>query len=211
MNAGGVIAIVGAALLVLALLRNRIEIWWVCRRADRALEKTKEQEDYEKLTGLYAEVEYLTKQWRDHVKTTCGEDRGDRPLDPNVELFISHDDMAKHLQEIHAAESLVREQAQKEYAGGENSFGNFVRLGKKLGMPPEKILWVYVTKHLDGILAYINGHRSQRESVRGRIKDARTYLDLLDAMVVVREKVERLALLMNKPTARWKVLNDNDS
>lgn len=189
-------------LLLYAVFQNRIGIWWVCRRSDRALAASSAEDAvinaYAKLKSLSAEVEYLNNQWRDHVKRTCGEGRGDNPLDPAVELFITHEEMAKHLQEIHAAESLVREQAQKEYAGGDNSFGNFVRLGKKLGMPPEKILWVYVTKHLDGILSYINGHRSQRESVRGRIKDARTYLDLLDAMVVVREKLERMIELKDK-------------
>jgi hypothetical protein len=47
----------------------------------------------------------------------------------------------------------------------------------------EQVLWVYTTKHLDGIQAYVNGHRSQREGVEGRINDAITYLILLRGMV----------------------------
>ncbi|HEX6940221.1 MAG TPA: hypothetical protein VF158_12475 [Longimicrobiales bacterium] len=42
---------------------------------------------------------------------------------------------------------------------------------------------VYLEKHLDGIHAYVQGHRSQRESVRGRINDAIVYLCLLRGMV----------------------------
>lgn len=73
---------------------------------------------------------------------------------------------------------------QKEYAHNEgNALGNFERLSQQLQIPREKVLWTYLTKHLDGILAHINGHRSQRESVDGRIKDAICYLILLQCMV----------------------------
>tara|TARA_Y100000310_G_C20509786_1_gene728235 strand:+ start:671 stop:823 length:153 start_codon:yes stop_codon:yes gene_type:complete len=42
---------------------------------------------------------------------------------------------------------------------------------------------VYLLKHVDGITAYIEGHKSQREDVRGRIKDAIVYLMLLWGMI----------------------------
>ena len=42
---------------------------------------------------------------------------------------------------------------------------------------------VYLLKHIDGIMAYINGHKSQREGVEGRITDAIVYLLLLRGMV----------------------------
>ena len=38
-------------------------------------------------------------------------------------------------------------------------------------------------KHIDGIIAYINGHESQRESITGRINDAIVYLCILRGMV----------------------------
>jgi hypothetical protein len=82
----------------------------------------------------------------------------------------------------------LRDAGQKEYAHAEdNAFGNFERLAADLRMAREKILWVYLRKHLDGILAWINGHRSQRESVHGRIQDAIVYLVLLDCMALERE------------------------
>ena len=42
---------------------------------------------------------------------------------------------------------------------------------------------VYLLKHIDGISSYVNGHKSQREDVRGRITDAIVYLCLLWGMV----------------------------
>lgn len=78
----------------------------------------------------------------------------------------------------------AREAGQKEYAhDSENAFGNFERLAKELDLPREKVLWIFFKKHLDGILSHIKGHRSQREPVEGRIKDAIVYLILLQGMV----------------------------
>lgn len=83
----------------------------------------------------------------------------------------------------------TREQGQKEYAHKEdNAFDNFDRLANELGIDPEQVLWVYAMKHKDGIASYINGHKSQRESVTGRINDLIVYLFLLRGMVERREK-----------------------
>lgn len=77
----------------------------------------------------------------------------------------------------------LRAAGQKEYANSVNAFGNFERLSTRLGVSREKVLLVYLSKHLDGIDAYVNGHKSQRESVTGRINDAIVYLCLLRGMV----------------------------
>lgn len=78
----------------------------------------------------------------------------------------------------------TREEGQKEYAHDEgNALANFERGGVDLKIPREKVLYIYLKKHWDGVLAWINGHRSQRENVRGRIKDMIVYLILLWAMV----------------------------
>ena len=54
----------------------------------------------------------------------------------------------------------TREQGQKEYAHDEqNALANFERTGKDLGIPREKVLWIFLKKHTDGVLAWINGHR----------------------------------------------------
>jgi len=89
------------------------------------------------------------------------------------------------LNTIQAQEREVREAGQAEYCHDEdNCHANFDRIAEQLGLTREQVLWVYTQKHLDGLLAYINGHRSQREDITGRIKDARLYLALLWGMIV---------------------------
>ena len=41
----------------------------------------------------------------------------------------------------------------------------------------------YMLKHIDGIAAFVKGHKSQREDVRGRITDCIVYLMLLWGMI----------------------------
>ena len=82
----------------------------------------------------------------------------------------------------------TRDDGQKEYAHAEsNVFANFDRVGSLLEIGSERTLMVYLLKHIDGITAHVKGHKSQREDVRGRIKDSIVYLMLLWAMVEERE------------------------
>lgn len=77
---------------------------------------------------------------------------------------------------------------QKEYALSDDAFDNFNRLAANLSLDRKKILLVYYQKHIDGIVSYINGNKSQRESVHGRIQDAVMYLMLLDGMIFEEEQ-----------------------
>lgn len=93
-------------------------------------------------------------------------------------------DVARLMAQIFADCQGTCEEGQKQYAHDEeNILRNFEALAADLGISREKALWVYTKKHLDGILAYINGHQSQHENVRGRIKDVIVYLVLFWAMV----------------------------
>ena len=77
----------------------------------------------------------------------------------------------------------TRDAGQKEYAHGrENVFANFERGARALDISREKVLMTYLLKHIDGISAYVKGHKSQREDITGRITDAIVYLMLLWAM-----------------------------
>jgi len=77
----------------------------------------------------------------------------------------------------------TRDEGQKEYAHTEdNVFANFERVANSLDISKEQALMVYLMKHMDGINAWIKGHKSQREDVTGRIKDAIVYLCLLWGM-----------------------------
>lgn len=77
----------------------------------------------------------------------------------------------------------TRDEGQKEYAHTEeNVFANFERVAAGLDVSKEKVLMTYLLKHIDGINAWVKGHKSQREDIRGRIKDAIVYLCLLWGM-----------------------------
>lgn len=78
----------------------------------------------------------------------------------------------------------LRAAGQAEYAHKkENAFRNFEEVGQYADISREKVLLIFLMKHIDGITAYIRGHKSQREDVRGRICDAIVYLTILYGMV----------------------------
>jgi hypothetical protein len=86
----------------------------------------------------------------------------------------------------------TRDDGQKEYARNiDNVFDNFERVGKYIDIDREQVLMVYLLKHIDGIMAYINGHESQREGVEGRITDAIVYLLLLRGMVEDKNEINK--------------------
>lgn len=94
-------------------------------------------------------------------------------------------EFAAYLETRFEAIRQLRAAGQAEYAHADSAFDNFERLATECGFPGvgrEQILWVYLKKHLDGILSHLRGKRSQREPVQGRIQDAIVYLFLLMGM-----------------------------
>ena len=82
----------------------------------------------------------------------------------------------------------LRKAGQAEYAHDlYDAHANFRRQAARKDVSPEFILSVYMDKHLDGIQAYLNGHESQRGSVKGRIADVMVYLALLWGLVECKE------------------------
>ncbi len=101
--------------------------------------------------------------------------------------------MRKFMDKIWTEVINIRDEGQKEYAHTDkNVFANFERTGNLLGVDREKILMTFFLKHVDGIAAYANGHKSQREDITGRITDAIVYLCLLWAMVDEGRENEKL-------------------
>ena len=68
-------------------------------------------------------------------------------------------------------------------SSGKNRLANFERLAERLDSSPEKILAVYMMKHIDAILTYCKDGNVSSEGIEGRILDARNYLALLRLMV----------------------------
>lgn len=96
---------------------------------------------------------------------------------------MTRDEMSQVMDRVFEECRALREAGQKEYAGGEDAFGNFNRLAARLGIDRKQVLLVYLAKHQDGVDSFIRGHRSQREDVRGRINDQIVYLCLLRGMI----------------------------
>lgn len=102
---------------------------------------------------------------------------------------MTADQFAVLLEGIQDEEKQVLRDGQAEYAHDDsNCFANFDRVAAHLGITREQVLLVYALKHLDGIVAYVNGVKSQREDVRGRIKDLRMYMALLWGMIEEEER-----------------------
>jgi hypothetical protein len=79
--------------------------------------------------------------------------------------------------------------AHGEYAhDNSDALANFRKAGKEIGLPKEKVFYIFANKHWQGIIADINGNKGQRESVHGRIRDMLVYLLLFKAMVIEDER-----------------------
>jgi len=86
--------------------------------------------------------------------------------------------------DIMPAISSMRNAGQKEYAhNSDEIFANFNRIAHLVETDRKKVLLTYMLKHIDGITAFVKGHKSQREDVTGRITDAIVYLMLLWGMI----------------------------
>jgi hypothetical protein len=97
---------------------------------------------------------------------------------------MTKDAMAKLMDHIFEECRGTRSQGQKEYAHrDEEAFSNFNEAGHELGVDRKMAWFIYFFKHYKGVTAYIKGHKSQREDVRGRIKDMIVYLCLLWGMI----------------------------
>ena len=97
---------------------------------------------------------------------------------------MTHKEMHKLMDAIIKEVTLTRDQGQKEYAHDEKDvFANFNRVANLLEEDRKKVLMTYMLKHVDGIAAYVKGHKSQREDVTGRITDCMVYLMLLWGMI----------------------------
>ncbi len=112
--------------------------------------------------------------------------------------------MEKLINQIFKEIQTVRAAGQKEYARQENNaFANFERVADYIDSDRQKVLMVYLLKHVDGIASFVNGHKSQREDVRGRITDAIVYLCLLWGMIDDNKN------LIEKIKDNWKKILEN--
>jgi hypothetical protein len=97
---------------------------------------------------------------------------------------MKHSQMHELMDDILKEVVVTRDSGQKEYAHNDDDvFANFNRVAHLLEEDRKKVLMTYMLKHIDGIAAYVKGHKSQREDVTGRITDCIVYLTLLWGMI----------------------------
>tara|TARA_R100001510_G_C7653402_1_gene211574 strand:- start:1466 stop:1771 length:306 start_codon:yes stop_codon:yes gene_type:complete len=96
---------------------------------------------------------------------------------------MKHEVMCTRIEGIFKQVLKTHKEGQREYARDvDDVFANFKRVADFADITKEKAALTYLIKHIDGIAAHVNGHRSQREGVRGRLTDAITYLCILWGM-----------------------------
>jgi len=71
----------------------------------------------------------------------------------------------------------------EEYSRSQDQLANFKRQSIDLGVDPEKILMVYLNKHLDAIKYWVKNNESLSETIQSRIDDSILYLILLKAII----------------------------
>jgi hypothetical protein len=109
---------------------------------------------------------------------------------------LSQQQMSDLMEETFKRLREIRKAGQAEYAHDpNNAFGNFDRIAERIQISREKVWLTYFLKHVDGIIAHINGHVSQRENVAGRIDDCQVYLELFRGMCQVQGRENRLSIL----------------
>ena len=110
----------------------------------------------------------------------------------------------------------TRDDGQLEYASPSNVFDDFVKTAELTGTTPAMVLYTFLNKHMRGIGSFIRGYESQRESVKGRIKDAIVYLFLLWAMVEEEEHKNKLNQeqadqMANQKADKWVATTTGDN
>lgn len=77
-----------------------------------------------------------------------------------------------------------------EYANSDDQLANFKRLSGELGLSPEAVNLVFLTKHIDSIKNFVrSGGESESEPIFGRIDDAILYLILLKSIITEKQTV----------------------
>jgi hypothetical protein len=109
---------------------------------------------------------------------------------------MNYDEMSNLMDRVIIPKMLeTRAQGQAEYARQDaDVLANFKRIGETLDLDPDKVISVYLLKHIDGIISYIDGHKSQREDVTGRLTDVIVYCCLLWASAEDKKQKQNVPL-----------------
>lgn len=107
---------------------------------------------------------------------------------------------------ILACDSILRRKGHDYTQGADGDWGrlkNFYANGERLGIPPMKVLAVYLNKHLDAIETFLQNGQVESEPIETRIYDAINYLLLLFKMVQFEKRVEDQRLVKPLPPSPY--------
>lgn len=99
----------------------------------------------------------------------------DNPYRPTMTPQEAADAQAR----IMDRELAIMLQARKEYAPGANVFANFNLVADLLKIHPYEVIMTYALKHVTGIATWVENGDEQRDTIHGRIADARNFLLIL--------------------------------
>lgn len=102
------------------------------------------------------------------------------------------------IERAHERELALIDTKGREYTGGAeqgndlDTLANFKRVAERTGLNALQVWGVYFLKHVDAIGTYLQDPtRETSEPITGRIDDARTYLGLLECLLVDLDPVEQ--------------------
>lgn len=78
----------------------------------------------------------------------------------------------------------------QSYSGKEDKLGNFKRLAVLTNSTPEKVLFIYLMKHVDAISSFIREEYTDSEAIKGRIMDVINYMFLLAGLLKETDKLD---------------------
>lgn len=71
----------------------------------------------------------------------------------------------------------------RDYTTDGDAFKNTLTIAEEVGISPEKVIWIYLRKHLSAIQRYILSESLESEPIEGRLQDAVNYLALLHVLI----------------------------
>lgn len=91
----------------------------------------------------------------------------------------------KWMKEVQEEEYTIMVGKGKEYTvSDEDKLKNFKSIAERMKTTPANVAMVYLLKHMDSIRNYVlSGVEASDEPINGRIRDARNYLLLLEAII----------------------------
>lgn len=92
----------------------------------------------------------------------------------------------KWMKEVQEEEYTIMVGKGKEYTvSDEDKLKNFKSIAERMQTTPQMVAMVYLLKHMDSIRNYVlTGKEASDEPINGRIRDARNYLLLLEAILM---------------------------